>query len=83
MFSTLPVILCWVIIATATNHWSLLIGRFLGGMSTGLMGAASQVRSQHYKIQVKSKSPQTVWRRNFDNRCNKHSCFDDMVVSSH
>lgn len=43
MISTLPVIACWLIIGTAASHTSLLIGRFLGGMSTGLMGAASQV----------------------------------------
>lgn len=43
MFSTVPLITCWLLIALGQNHYFLLFGRFLGGFSTGLMGAPSQV----------------------------------------
>uniref|UniRef100_A0A336LU66 CSON004705 protein n=1 Tax=Culicoides sonorensis TaxID=179676 RepID=A0A336LU66_CULSO len=43
MISTIPLILCWLLIALSQNHYFLLVGRFFGGFSTGLMGAPSQV----------------------------------------
>lgn len=44
MISIVPLILGWTMLATATSHIILLIGRMLAGMSVGLMAAPSQVR---------------------------------------
>lgn len=44
MISIVPLILGWTLLATATNHIFLLVGRMLAGMSVGLMAAPSQVR---------------------------------------
>ncbi|KAJ0176701.1 hypothetical protein K1T71_007880 [Dendrolimus kikuchii] len=40
---TLPLIIGWVIIGTATNHALLLLGRIICGFAVGIMSAPSQV----------------------------------------
>lgn len=45
MLSILPLILGWTLLATASSHVYLLIGRMMAGMSVGLMSAPSQVRN--------------------------------------
>lgn len=43
MIAIFPLLIGWSILATASSHFSILAGRIVAGVSTGLIGAPAQV----------------------------------------
>lgn len=41
--SILPLVIGWTVIAVAQNHYIILLGRVIAGISVGLLGAPAQV----------------------------------------
>lgn len=48
MMAIFPLLIGWSILATATSHFSILAGRIVAGIATGLIGAPAQVSFVYY-----------------------------------
>lgn len=50
MMAIFPLLIGWSILATATSHFSILAGRIVAGIATGLIGAPAQVSFLFYSV---------------------------------
>jgi Sugar (and other) transporter len=59
MISILPLVLGWILLATASSHFMIIFGRIVAGIAVGICGAPAQV------CRCASKQARHVHNKNF------------------